>query len=115
MFKSNIIAGAMVLALPAAAQTQSNPDLDEIRKQIQELKESYESRIQALEKRLKDAEEREGAARAQSEARQAGQASKPATPGDQTVAAPLPPQHVIDNEVFVQYIMSLGSHGAHKF
>ena len=50
MFKSNIIAGAMVLvsALPAAAQTQSNPDLDEIRN-------------------------------------------------------------------FVQYIMSLGSHGAHKF
>jgi hypothetical protein len=24
-------------------------------------------------------------------------------------------QGVIDNEVFVQYIMSLGSHGAHKF
>jgi hypothetical protein len=70
MFRPNTIAAtmALALALPAGAQTPTNPDLDEIRKQIQELKDSYESRIQALEKRLKEAEDREGAAKAQTEA-----------------------------------------------
>jgi hypothetical protein len=99
MLKSNIIGGAMVLALalPAAAQTQSNPDLDEIRKQIQELKESYESRIQALEKRLKESEEREGAAKAQTEATPAAQVSKSVVPADQTAAVPAPTQQTAPN------------------
>ena len=97
MFKLNIIAGAMVLALalPAAAQTQSNPDLDEIRKQIQELKESYESRIQALEKRLKEAEE--GAAKAQSAATQAQQSATQAQQNAQAAAAPPPSQQASQN------------------
>jgi len=75
MFRPNILVAtiALALALPAGAQTQTNPELDEIRKQIQELKENYESRIQALEKRLKEAEE--NAAKAQSEANQAQQSA----------------------------------------
>jgi len=63
MFRSNVvtcaIAAALAAALPAAAQTPSNQDLEEIRRQIQELKESYESRIQALEKRLKEVDSRQ--------------------------------------------------------
>jgi len=44
---------ALLLAPPVRA---ADPELDEIRAQIRELKSSYESRIQALEQRLKDAE-----------------------------------------------------------
>lgn len=44
---------ALLLAPPAPA---ADPELDQIRAQIRELKSSYEDRIQALEQRLKDAE-----------------------------------------------------------
>ncbi len=87
MFKPNVMAGAIALALvlPTAAQAQTNPQLDEIRKQIQEMKESYDSRIQALEKQLKEAEE--AAAKAQSAATQAqstaGQAKQSAEAASQ--------------------------------
>jgi outer membrane murein-binding lipoprotein Lpp len=97
MFKPNVMAGAIALALvlPAGAQTQSNPELDEIRKQVQELKESYESRIQALEKRLKEAEE--GAAKAQSAATQAQQSATQAQQSTQAAAAPPPSQQASQN------------------
>jgi hypothetical protein len=50
--------GALALALLAApaAHAASDAELDEIRAQIRELKSSYESRIQALEQRLREAE-----------------------------------------------------------
>lgn len=47
---------ALVLAAAPAAHAATDADLAEIRAQIQQLKESYEARIQALEQRLKDAE-----------------------------------------------------------
>ena len=51
-------AGAFALAglLPYEAHAATDADLAEIRAQIQQLKESYEARIQALEERLKEAE-----------------------------------------------------------
>jgi hypothetical protein len=47
---------ALALLLAPSSWAASDADLDEIRSQIRELKSSYESRIQALEQRLKDAE-----------------------------------------------------------
>ena len=60
---------SLFVGLPTAAQAQNQSDLADIRQQIQELKGAYESRIQALEKRLKDAEQ--AAAAAQTTATQA--------------------------------------------
>ena len=56
--KSVLVCSALALALlvPPAAQAATDADLAEIREQIRQLKESYETRIQALEQRLKDAE-----------------------------------------------------------
>src|SRR6185503_7631288 len=48
------LALAFVLAQPAWAAP--DPEIDKIRDEIREMKSSYESRIQALEQRLKDAE-----------------------------------------------------------
>jgi hypothetical protein len=75
MFKPTVMAGviALTLTLPAAALAQTNEQLDEIRKQIQDMKDSYDKRIQALEKQLKEAED--GAAKAQSAATQAQSAA----------------------------------------
>ncbi|HET7403438.1 MAG TPA: hypothetical protein VFJ62_16700, partial [Usitatibacter sp.] len=60
---SRLVASAVALALlhPAAALAATDPELEEIRAQIRELKSSYEARIQALEQRLKDAEARAAA------------------------------------------------------
>lgn len=52
-FMAAAIAAAWATAGPAAAQTA---ELDQIRKDIQELRNSYESRIKALEDKLKEAE-----------------------------------------------------------
>jgi hypothetical protein len=49
---------ALVLLFPLGAGAAGESDLEEIRNQIRELRQSYESRIQALEQRLKDAEAR---------------------------------------------------------
>ena len=87
MLKAYVISGAVALALvlPATTRAQTNPQLDEIRKQIQDMKESYDTRIQALEKQLKDAEDT--AAKAQSAATQAqstaGQAKESAEAASQ--------------------------------
>lgn len=58
MFEPNRIAAACLLAfgLPCAAFAEGNSDLDDIRRQIQELKNAYEKRIEALEARLQEAE-----------------------------------------------------------
>ena len=52
------VSGALALALlsPTAARAATDADIAEIREQIQQLKASYEARIQALEQRLKEAE-----------------------------------------------------------
>jgi hypothetical protein len=47
---------ALALLAAPAAHAASDADLDEIRAQIRELKSTYESRIQALEQRLREAE-----------------------------------------------------------
>ena len=49
-----LVALAVFVSAPAAAA--SDADLEQIRAQLRELKSQYESRIQALEARLKDAE-----------------------------------------------------------
>jgi len=68
---------AITFALIApAAWAQSKSELDDIRRQIKELKETYESRIQALEKQLKNAED--AAAAAQSSAAKAEAAAQAA-------------------------------------
>lgn len=80
---------AIVLVLvPIGARAQSNSELDDIRKQIQELKDAYESRIRSLEKRLQSAEE--AAAAAQSSAEKATAAAK--TSADQATAAAQAPR-----------------------
>lgn len=59
MLRFLVIPGAVAIALGASpAQAAGEPELAEIRAQIQQLRTQYESRIQALEQRLKDAEAR---------------------------------------------------------
>jgi hypothetical protein len=59
-----LASGAMALALAVApaANAATDAELAEIREQIRQLKENYETRIQALEQRLKEAESRSSAA-----------------------------------------------------
>src|ERR1700694_4731619 len=58
VFRIVMPAGAFALALllTSSARAASDAELAEIRNQIRELKSSYETRVQALEQRLKDAE-----------------------------------------------------------
>ena len=57
MFKLNTMALAVAAGvMPLGAQAQQDATLEDIRREIQHLKAPYESRIQALEKRLIDAE-----------------------------------------------------------
>jgi len=82
------LAGAFALAglLPCGALAATDADLAEIRAQIQQLKESYEARIQALEQRLKEAEAKSASARAAEGAVPPAAAVATAPP-----AAPAPP------------------------
>jgi hypothetical protein len=50
------MAVAMALASPALAQAATDAELAQIREQIRQLKESYEARVQTLEKRLQEME-----------------------------------------------------------
>jgi outer membrane murein-binding lipoprotein Lpp len=84
MFRPKPITLALALAfgLPLGAQAQSTEEIDNIRKQVQELKDDYENRIQGLEKRLKDAEQSATAAQrsaSQAEARTQSVAPKQAS------------------------------------
>jgi len=81
MFKLSIVVSAIALAgaLPSMAVAQGSSELDEIRKQIQELKDAYESRIQALEKRLKAAEDTAATARTAAEQPQAAAPTEAST------------------------------------
>jgi hypothetical protein len=88
MSQRKTMAAALLLAfgLPCSGLAQSQSELDEIRRQIQEIKDAYEKRLQALEQRLKDAE---SAAAAQQQAAQQQQAAAPAAaPAAPPTAAP---------------------------
>ncbi len=93
MFRPSAVAIAMTLALlaPLAARAQSKSELDDIRKQIRELKDDYERRIQALEKQLKNAED--AAAAAQGSAAKAEAAAQAA----RTEAEAVPPRQSAPN------------------
>jgi hypothetical protein len=87
MFKPKALAFAVAAAcvLPALAPAQQSTALEEIRREIEQLKGSYESRLQALEKRLKDAEAAAASAKgeaaaAQASAQAAGAQSRQASP-----------------------------------
>jgi hypothetical protein len=54
--KAATLAAVACCTLPVCASAQDDAILEEIRREIQQLKETYDSRIQALEKRLKEAE-----------------------------------------------------------
>lgn len=58
------LAIAMALGSPVAAHAATDAELAQIREQIRQLKESYEARIQTLEKRLQDMEAAAGRAQA---------------------------------------------------
>jgi len=61
VFKRNLIAAAIALALAGPALAQ-DAELARIREEIKEMKEGYERRIDALEKRLAEAEAKAGKA-----------------------------------------------------
>jgi hypothetical protein len=58
MFKHTVLATALAVALclPLRAISAEDPTLAQIRAEIQQIKESYEARIQSLEKRLQESE-----------------------------------------------------------
>lgn len=58
MFKNTVLTAGLAVAcgMPLSAAAAGDRDLAQIRDQIQQMKESYEARIQALEKRLQEAE-----------------------------------------------------------
>lgn len=91
MFKPKLISGAIALAMvgSAAAQAQTNPQLEEIRKQVQELKDTYDARIRALEKQLKDAQD--AAAKAQTTAAEAQNAAGQARQSAEAAASQVKP------------------------
>lgn len=81
---------ALALSLPAGAQTaaaSSNSDIEALRKEIGAMRADYESKIQALEKRVKDAES--AAAKAQWSAPPAASTAAAATAA--TAASPAAP------------------------
>ncbi|MFL6658078.1 MAG: hypothetical protein ACJ8GW_08415 [Massilia sp.] len=84
MLKPTVFAAAMlaVFAAPASAIAADDKELAQIRAQIQEMKQSYEARLAALEQRLQDAQA--AAAQAQNSVADAQAAAQPA-------AAPVAP------------------------
>ena len=98
MFRPTTVAGAMALALgmPLAAQAQSGADLDEVRKQIQELKDAYESRLRSLEKRLQDAEQKAAAAQSSANAAQSSANAAQAS-AQEAGTRPVPVQQASQN------------------
>jgi hypothetical protein len=87
MFKRTMMGAAMcaVFAVPGAASAADEKELAAIRAQIQEMKQSYEARLAALEQRLQDAQA--ATAQAQNSAEEAKVAAQSAAPA----AAPVTP------------------------
>ncbi|CAG4885240.1 conserved exported protein of unknown function [Georgfuchsia toluolica] len=80
-FRMNAVAtlfGAALITLPAASLAATDPDLKALRDEIAQMKQTYEQRIDALEKRLAQAEEKAG--EAQAVAQQAVAQHPPAAP-----------------------------------
>ena len=94
MFKPTVLCAALIaaFAIPASASAADDKDLAAIRAQIQEMKQSYEARLQALEQRLQDAQ----AATAQ--AQNAATESIVATP--EAPAAPAPAAAAVASNIF---------------
>jgi len=103
---------ALALSLPAAAQTAATPspsDLDALRKEIGAMRADYESRIQSLEKRVKDAEA--AAAKAQWSAPPAAAAAT----GTAAATASSPPPAVPAAAPAAPTLASAGGGGANSF
>ena len=90
MCKSKVIALAIAMAsvLPGRVQAQDSAVLDEIRREIRQMKESYEARIQALEQRLTEAQA--AAASAQASAVKAESTAQKAEASAVQAPAPAP-------------------------
>ena len=58
MYNHKVMARAIALAflLPTAANANDSDEMEKLRAEIQQMKQSYETRIQSLESRLKDTE-----------------------------------------------------------
>jgi len=89
MLKHTLLASgiAMMLGQPLSAAAADNAELQQIRNEIRNMKESYEARIQALEARLKQAEGAAGEAqsmarKADEKAEQAATAPQPGAPSN---------------------------------
>jgi len=87
MFQRTMMGAALcaAFALPGAASAADDKELAAIRAQIQEMKQSYEARLAALEQRLQDAQA--ASAQAQNSAEEAKVAAQSAVPA----AAPVTP------------------------
>lgn len=98
MFQPKTLAAAMLLAcaVPCAAHAQDPATLDDIRKEIDALKDSYERRLQALEERLQEAEAAAAAAQAKAAEAQAVPAAEPPRP-EAAASAAQPPERVTSN------------------
>ena len=85
MTRNVVASGAFALALLAAsaAHAAADADLEQIRDEIRQMKESYEARIRALEQRLQDAEARTAGATASAPA-------QPVAPSAASAPAPAP-------------------------
>lgn len=113
MFRTRAMAVAIALAsaLPTVTQAQNSAELEQIRQQIKELKDSYEARIQALEKRLQEAET--AAASAQSAANQAQSSAAQAKTSAQTAPPePVTTQTASPNAFNPALSLILGGHYA---
>lgn len=83
------VAIAAAFALPLSVSAAETPELAAIRAQIQEMKQTYEARLQALEQRLQDAQAAVAQAQnAAASAQQAGAAGAAAAPLPAAPAAP---------------------------
>lgn len=83
-FIAALVATAVSLGLPLAANAADDTDLQGIREEIKQLKQNYEERIQQLEKRLQDAEGKASqaeASAAKAETAAVAASSRPASEG----------------------------------
>jgi hypothetical protein len=91
MLRPTLMAAALAVALPAlSANAHADADLDALRAELQEMKSTYEARIQALEKRLEAAESQAETAQTQAQAAQS-QAQAAQAQAEQTAARPSEP------------------------
>ncbi|MDP3668330.1 MAG: hypothetical protein Q8R69_01395 [Telluria sp.] len=86
MIKQSVLSAALVAAFatPFSASAADDKELDAIRAQIREMKQSYDTRLQALEQRLQDAQAATAAAQ------NAALAAARAAPAPAPAAAPAP-------------------------